>query len=286
MFCYKCGKELASGARFCDGCGTKVLNGSVEIPQTQSNATKLVLAQCTNCSATLEVDASQSAAICPYCGSAYIVDQAISNYNINVNGNMNVNSATINVNGLNSDNLLQRAKKFEQEGDLVNALDYYNKVLDVDITIQEAQEGVERVKRLIDTYVYMKCKANSGFTYGVLELMRDRLVFRSNKGKENAYLFSSIKQSRVSMGCLCFSYEGKISEVSFGCTSANKWVEAINNAKVGLLPKMVAKPEGDLADIIRNKYNRSTQVQAIKYCREQTGWDLKVAKEYVENILL
>ena len=42
----------------------------------------LTKAQCTNCGANLEVDSAKEAAICPYCGAAYIVEKAINNYHI------------------------------------------------------------------------------------------------------------------------------------------------------------------------------------------------------------
>ena len=37
----------------------------------------LVKAQCTNCGANLEVDSSKDAAICEFCGTAYVVEKAI-----------------------------------------------------------------------------------------------------------------------------------------------------------------------------------------------------------------
>ena len=39
-----------------------------------------VNAKCTNCGAPLEVDSSKKAAICPYCGDAYVVEEAINNF--------------------------------------------------------------------------------------------------------------------------------------------------------------------------------------------------------------
>ena len=41
----------------------------------------LVPAKCTNCGSGLDVDSAQAAAICPSCGSAFVVEQAITNYN-------------------------------------------------------------------------------------------------------------------------------------------------------------------------------------------------------------
>ena len=59
----------------------------------------LVNAKCTNCGATLEVDSAKDAAICPYCGSAYIVEKAINNYNITNNTTNNINADVVNVYG-------------------------------------------------------------------------------------------------------------------------------------------------------------------------------------------
>ena len=42
----------------------------------------IVQAKCTNCGASLQVDNSKEAAVCPYCDTAYIVEKAINNYHI------------------------------------------------------------------------------------------------------------------------------------------------------------------------------------------------------------
>lgn len=54
----------------------------------------LVKAQCTNCNAPLEVDDNKEAAICPHCGTPYIVEKAINYFEVN---NTFV-GATININ--------------------------------------------------------------------------------------------------------------------------------------------------------------------------------------------
>ncbi len=41
----------------------------------------IVPAKCTNCGAPLQVDSGKKAAVCPYCNEAYIVEEAINNYN-------------------------------------------------------------------------------------------------------------------------------------------------------------------------------------------------------------
>lgn len=45
-------------------------------------ALKLVPASCPKCGGQIQVDPSQEAAVCQYCGTPFIVDKAIQNYNI------------------------------------------------------------------------------------------------------------------------------------------------------------------------------------------------------------
>ena len=45
----------------------------------------LVNAKCTNCGANIKIDDNKEAAVCEFCGSAFIVEKAINNYNITNN---------------------------------------------------------------------------------------------------------------------------------------------------------------------------------------------------------
>lgn len=53
-----------------------------------------VAAKCTSCGGTLQVDNSKKAAICPYCGSAYVVQDAVNNYMMSV---QNLHADVVNV---------------------------------------------------------------------------------------------------------------------------------------------------------------------------------------------
>lgn len=72
----------------------------------------LVNAKCTNCGANLKVDSAKDAAICEFCGSAYIVEKAINNYNITNNNNINAN--VVNIYGGNSADFIIRAGTLEK----------------------------------------------------------------------------------------------------------------------------------------------------------------------------
>lgn len=50
--------------------------------------------KCPNCGANIAVDVSKDAAICEYCGSAFVVEKAVHNYNINT---AQFNNATVNI---------------------------------------------------------------------------------------------------------------------------------------------------------------------------------------------
>lgn len=57
----------------------------------------IVQAKCTNCGANLEVDSTREAAVCPFCGTAYVVEKAVNNYNT-VNNNQ-IQAQVVNIYG-------------------------------------------------------------------------------------------------------------------------------------------------------------------------------------------
>ena len=234
MFCSNCGKNIPYDSQFCFNCG-QVIGGSVTDVHSKMNTgsqVKLVPAKCTACGASLEVDARENAAICPYCKNAYIVDQAINNYNIKMNGNLNVGSATINVSGVNVNNLLIRAKDFTAKGDFENALDYYNRVLDIDFRNQKAHDGIERMK----DYIFFESDASIGtFSSGVLQLRKEMLIYLSSRGKEDVYYLDQIDNLSKSFNCIQFLYPCTFLAVTirFKENLHNKWFDIINSAMKG-----------------------------------------------------
>lgn len=246
MFCINCGNKLSDDARFCTQCGARVSGTNSTSIETQpsviNTSGSLVPAKCTNCGGALQVNPGTTSALCPYCNTTFLVQQAINNYNISVNSaSMNIANATINVNGMNANNLLNRAKDFENRGDLETALEYYNKVLDLDFTCQEGRLGIERVKLKLVNYVYYECEANQVFSSGKLQIRKGALVYVSKNGSEERYEFSGIRNLRRNMGCLAFDYPGKWGEVSFGCMHKDEIMPLILNAQNGIYPKIGKK---------------------------------------------
>ena len=98
---------------------------------------KIIALKCPNCNADIELDQDREFGFCNYCGTKIMIADAVQK----VSGTVNINrSSEIN-------NILKRAKDYEERQMLDDAEKYYDRALDMDN--QEAQEGLERVKTTI-----------------------------------------------------------------------------------------------------------------------------------------
>ncbi len=158
MFCMKCGTQLPDDANFCIKCGYSFNNSSQSAPamNVPLTETKIVPARCTNCNASLQVDANKEAAVCPYCNSAFIVSKAINNIRVE-NAVFSLNGATVNVNNqINTGNYIKRAKEYIRSRNYSNAEGYLDKVLDQEPENKEAQElmYIVLLKEVISTEIH------------------------------------------------------------------------------------------------------------------------------------
>lgn len=101
----------------------------------------LVPAKCTQCGANIEIDDTKEAGICQHCGTAFITEKAITNYNTYVTNNNNFAGANINVMGANVDNLIILANNAEEIGNYDEAKGYYSRVLEMQPTNCNALVG-------------------------------------------------------------------------------------------------------------------------------------------------
>ncbi len=85
----------------------------------------LVKAQCTNCNGMLEVDSSKDAAICPHCGTPYIVDKAIQQFKIY---NTNVIQNASFVGESEEKRLIDSANGYLKLGNFASAVDSYQEL--------------------------------------------------------------------------------------------------------------------------------------------------------------
>ena len=100
-----------------------------------------VAAKCTQCGANIEVDDTKEAGICKFCGTAFVTEKAINNYNTYVTNNNNFAGANINVMGADIDNLIVLAKNAQEVGNYDEAKNYYSKVLELQPTNCDALVG-------------------------------------------------------------------------------------------------------------------------------------------------
>ena len=242
MYCSSCGAKIPDDSKFCFNCGARA--GSFDLSRftPPPPQTKFTPAKCTNCGASLTVDPSQKAAVCPFCNSAYIVEKAIQEYNIQVSGNLTVNGAQININGKNLDNLLERAEQCASSGDFDKAMDYFNEVLDSDISSERANRGIHKIKNILNDYVYMSEKTGKG----LLELKKGRLILTTNVNPQLYELDRIFGVEIVKKGffssekLLQFTYSGiPQRRITLETSNANKGFIAIEDAKMGKYPKMI-----------------------------------------------
>lgn len=88
----------------------------------------LVAAKCTQCGANIKVDDTKDAGICEFCGTPFVTEKVINNYNTYVTNNFA--GANINVTGANADNLLKMAANAIEAENGLEALNYVNKALE------------------------------------------------------------------------------------------------------------------------------------------------------------
>lgn len=137
MFCMNCGQVLPDGAKFCLSCGTpqgQISPAKPAVPETVNldGSHTLVPAMCPNCNSHMNVDPNLKIARCEYCGTECLVQEAIKN--INLKGNVKVGNAIININGTNTEGILQRAELLLSSGDFAEAHKKCESILDMDPT--------------------------------------------------------------------------------------------------------------------------------------------------------
>lgn len=98
----------------------------------------LVAAKCTQCGANIEVDDTKEAGICKFCGTAFITEKAITNYNTYVTNNNNYAGANINVVGGDIENLLELARNSLGINNEKDTLKYCEKALEIDVKNSDA----------------------------------------------------------------------------------------------------------------------------------------------------
>lgn len=123
----------------------------------------LTPAICPQCGGNIEVDNAQDAAICKFCGTPFVVEKAINNYNADIINN-NFSGTVINMGSANTDNLLIMAENAIAAGNGQEAIEYINRTLENNPELSKAwflkMKAVESSSTLSDP------KVNETIAYG------------------------------------------------------------------------------------------------------------------------
>lgn len=96
---------------------------------------KLIAMKCPCCNGELNADQDREFIFCQYCGAKIMIEDELKK----------LVGVVLSSRSLEADNLLKRANRFENTDSEDLALEYYDKVLDIDADNKEAIEGIHRI---------------------------------------------------------------------------------------------------------------------------------------------
>ena len=104
--------------------------------------------KCPNCSSDIMLDDSREFGFCQYCGTKIIQDRVI----IEHKGKIQIDHTK------EIENLLIRAQEFISKGNLKEAKNYYNKILDLDANNIDERRGIKNIRDIIVNSVISKAQ--------------------------------------------------------------------------------------------------------------------------------
>lgn len=184
----------------------------------------------------------------------------------------------VKVGGYDVDNLIERARRYEESCDFKSALEYYNKVLDIDVNNTAANTGIKRLQYYEKKFAYYLTASDKD----KLILKDNYVIYRKGNGEVKKYEVSTLKDIDATMSTIFFEAPGKFFTESFYCgkrKEAKKWEKLLKDAAAGIYPVR------DMKQIIRDNYDKERRSEAIDYCMECTGWGQDKASKVVDSIL-
>lgn len=220
----------------------------------------LVAAKCTQCGANIEVDDTKEAGICKFCGTAFITEKAIYNYNTyitnNIVNNNDFHDANITIqNNENIGGLLLLAKrKMQSKAYFSEELCQY-----LDDIIIKSPVGMERVLELFremgfyemaDAVVYQKSGIDTSYQCPISRLLvkydPDNIIgwlmywnvpynsrtvdvgeniIRLAKDSEKAMYEKEIYSYYVEHGSQCYNYKEYLKAIPSTYIKSNKYIQ-------------------------------------------------------------
>ena len=105
----------------------------------------LVMGKCPNCGANIKVDSNKDAAICEFCGTPFIVEKAVENYNINITNNV--------TNNIKADKVVVDGFDLEKELKIARNI-IINNIEDLlgDVDSEDIDRGIKIYKTILKKY--------------------------------------------------------------------------------------------------------------------------------------
>lgn len=151
----------------------------------------LVAAKCPNCGANIEVEMDSKAGICKYCGTAFITQEAIVNFNNTIVNNITNNIGTQNVTVSNGDfeSIMKTAMESMEIEDYKSALNHFTKASELNPDDVECK-------------IYKNiCSSWMGTPSGAISIFEKVYLKEGNNNKEK------IKSHLVAFNNLIVSYQ-------------------------------------------------------------------------------
>ncbi len=101
----------------------------------------LVLAKCTQCGGNIEVDNTQDAGICKFCGTPFVTEKVINNYNTYITNNFA--GANITMSSGDVENYRTLARRAVASSNIIDALQYYKKIAEINANDWESAYYIE-----------------------------------------------------------------------------------------------------------------------------------------------
>ena len=109
----------------------------------------ILTGKCQNCGGTIQFNDNINRGFCQYCGTPFIAQEIIQN----IKQDIRIDNATIYGGGPTEQNLILRMNEFMQKYDYYSAVEYANKILDINPNNMEARNIAEKTFFICNTYL-------------------------------------------------------------------------------------------------------------------------------------
>ena len=241
-------------------------------------------AKCTQCGAEITVDDTKDAGICKYCGTAFVTEKAINNYNTYVTNDFS--GANVNIVKGDINNLIHLAENALYAENYQEAYDYANKALEIDsrsslgwfIKLRARSNLIDPKYRTSSFYTELSMYGNSALIYAEGIRIKDDGGYKLEQPPKAAKLMESVYSTYLLSACTLMT------EASFAISDTSYMFNRILNGEDKELVKLEdEKPRADLEQLTLDAILLKQEVPDDFIARNKHLHDLvkMIAESYV-----